>query len=66
MSKKPDQTKIDSLEKGLRNLSEHENPGARLLKIEKDIRHLKIHHWINFIFLMITIFIISLLGAVLL
>lgn len=66
MTKKPDKKKIDTLEKGLRNLSEHENLAPRLLKIENDIHFLKIHHWLNYVLLMITIGLFLLMGAMLL
>lgn len=66
MSKKADKKKIDTLERGLRNLSEHENPSARLLKMKKDIHNLKIHHWINFIFFLILCMILLAIGGMLL
>lgn len=63
---KPDEMNEESLKKGLSNLSEHENLPVRLLRIEKDIHFLKIHHWINFIFLMIVIWLFMILGVMLL
>lgn len=66
MTKKPVEMNEESLKKGLSNLSEHENLPDRLLRIEKDIHFLKIHHWINFIFLMIVIWFFVILGVMLL
>lgn len=57
--RKPDKTKIDSLEKGLRNLSKHENLAPRLLKIDKSIKILHIHNWINaFLFLILFLYLL--------
>ena len=62
----PDKTKIDSLEKGLRNLSEHENLAPRLLKIEKDLKLLNIHNWINAILFFLLLVYLLIFGGMLL
>lgn len=66
MSKKADEKKIDTLERGLRNLSEHDNLPDRLLKIEKDIRNLEMHHWINFTLFLISCFVLLTIWGMLL
>ncbi len=63
---KPDKMNEDSLKKGLSNLGEHENLSDRLLRIDKDIHNLKIHHWINYILLMVLFFYFAIMWGMLL
>ena len=66
MSKKPDEKKIETLERGLRNLSEHENLAPRLLKIEKSIDKIEDTSLFNFISLMIIVILLLVFGGMLL
>lgn len=64
--RKADKKKIDTLEKGLRNLSEHDNLAPRLLEIEKKTKILNIHTWINYILFLILLLHLLFFGGMLL
>lgn len=61
-----DEKKIETLERGLRNLSEHENLAPRLLKIEKSIDKIEDTSLFNFISLMIIVILLLVFGGMLL
>lgn len=63
---KPDETREETLKKGMSNLDEHENPADRLRMINKELEDLGLATSINFVLLVILLVYLLFFGGVLL